>query len=201
MMTWIVWGGIGLAVVFFVIGSIAQNQEAKDLERGGPVATRFATIVALCTLLNHAKRPGMEDADRLDNERILLTVVAAVSKVFGQAPDNDKMVEDLKTIVQYREAYLEKLKEHSLYKAAKKRCSLEKKDGIILTALIALQLNFQDVDKEANSLSVFAYDFYDNSVEAESRLRGVGSNVNLMELSIRKTNEIIHDMDARTQPQ
>lgn len=202
MMTWIVWGGIALFAVFFVIGAIAQQNDAKQFGKGGPIVARFAGAVTLCTLLNHVKRPDFDDAGRIDDHRIFSTTMVSLKQVFAEPPGEDKMMEELKTVVKYGNAYLEKLKEHMLYPAAKKHCTVEKKDEIILAALTALQLNYNlAVDAEANSLRIFAYDFYGSSNEAERRLTGLGGGVNLLELSIQKANEIIRDLNARANPQ
>lgn len=197
MMTWIVWGGIGLFVLLFLIGLLAQHQAGKDMNTGGAAFVRFGGAVTLCTLLEQMKRPGSEDDGRIDIERIFPTALLAGRKVLGEALTEEMLKEELQTVLKYGGAYLYNVKEHGHYATAKKRCDIEQKDKIVLAAYTALQLNYQQVDVQVLPLRQFAQGFYDNILDADRRLTGEGGEVNLTEASILHANDIVRDLDAR----
>ena len=198
-MEWVVGIGIALFVLFFVIGAFAQKKDGNDMTTGGTAYIRFAAAVLLCTLLERMQRQELgasENAGRIDPERLLPTAMAAGQKVFGDGMTSELMTEELRKVAAYGANYLIDVKAHELYGPAKKRCTIERKDDIILAAMTALQLNFQEPAMEFAALRLFAGGFYDNPLDCDRRMLGVESPVNLLERSIELANEIVRTLNA-----
>lgn len=202
MLGWIIGGGgVALLALFFVIGTVAQKKHGEDMVSGGTSYIRFAAAVILSTLLERVQRPEMtdeENAQRIDIARVFPAAMAAGQKVFGDAMTEDLMKDELKTVVQYRANHLIGVKEHEMHELAKKKCPIERKDDIILAAMTAMQLNYQEPAEQFSALRLFAIQFYDNALDGDRRMLGVDGPVNLLEVSIEHSNEIVRALNAMT---
>lgn len=198
-MEWVVGIGVALFALFFLIGAFAMKKDSDDMTKGGAAYVRFAAAVLLCTLLERMQRQELdptENAGRIEPERLFPTALAAGQKVFGDAMTAELITGELKKVSSYGANYLIDVKAHELYGPARKRCVIERKDDIILAAMTALQLNFQEPAKEFAALRLFASAFYDNPLDCDRRMLGVDSPVNLMARSIELSNEIVGTLNV-----
>ncbi len=199
-MEWIIGIGVALFVLFLIVGIFAQKKHGQDMVTGGSGYIRAAVAVILSTLLERAQRPELsedENASRIEIERIFPTAMAAGRKLFGDVVTEEVMQDELKGVVKYGPNYLIAAKEHGMIDMAQQKCSIERKDDIVLAAMTALQLNYSEPAEEFKALRLFTSWFYTNPLDGDRRMLGADSPVNLLESSIVLSNEIVRELTAK----
>ena len=121
MLWWIVGGIVGLFVVFFILGVMAEKKARAHMQAAeGQYFIRFAAAVMFAPLLQLARRPGAapETDDGIDPERIFPSVLLAGRNVFGDAFTEELALEVFKEIAKTGPDYMSKLTEQPACKSA-----------------------------------------------------------------------------------
>ncbi|PQA88287.1 hypothetical protein [Hyphococcus luteus] len=165
---------------------------------------QLAARLVTGTLLGEVRRadgPGGAIQGTVDPERIAGTSLLAGQKVFGPAYARDLVEDAVRWAGADVRSCLDRLVSEPIFTRVKAGCTAERKDALILAALIALELNIDDIGAELLKLRAFGHRLYDTPVESDRRLILYGeAGSSLYPRAIALANEIDRDLRAASAP-